>query len=218
MEKNKWIREWPMLAILAIPIVHLAVVGDRIPDQLPIHWNIDGEADGYGPKYTLPLINIGLYLLLLVLPSIDPRKRNYEAFSTTFRKVRLVLVLFFSALCSITIAKAAGADIPLNRIVVIGVMLLFTVLGNYMGTIRPNWFIGIRVPWTLESESVWRKTHKLAGRLWFWSGLLLLLSAFVLPQAILGRTLFAAVMVMAIIPIAYSYVMFQKEKGREKRD
>lgn len=205
-------KELPILAILIAPIIYLLVVWDKLPEQLPIHWNIKGEADNYGPRYLMPLINVGLYILLLIVPKIDPRKRNYDIFSATYFKLRLILVLYFSALSSVIITKFIGFDIDLNRIIVIGVILLLTVLGNYMGTIKPNWFIGIRVPWTLESESVWRKTHYLAGKLWFWMGLVLLILSFFLPDDILHTTLFSAVMVMAITPIIYSYIIFQKEK------
>lgn len=206
-------RELPILAILIAPIIYLLIVWDKLPDQFPVHWNIKGEADKYGSKYIMPLMNIGLYLLLLILPKIDPRKKNYDIFSSTYFKLRLILVLFFSAIIAVIITKSIGFDIDMDRIVVIGVVLLFTVLGNYMGTIKPNWFIGIKLPWTLDNETVWRKTHYLAGKIWFWTGLILLILSFILPKTILNLIVFSAISVMVIIPIIFSYIILQKEKN-----
>ncbi|MBD80819.1 MAG: hypothetical protein CL840_18025 [Crocinitomicaceae bacterium] len=199
------------LIILIAPMVYLALVYDRLPVKLPIHWNLQGEVDGYGPKYLMALINIGVYVLLLILPKIDPRKKNYDIFSTTYSKLRLMFVLFFSAITCVIITDSLGFDINMDRVIYIGVILLLMAFGNYMGTIKPNWFIGIRVPWTIESESVWKKTHRLAGRIWFWLGFVLLILSFFLSKPMLSQALLVAVAIMVIVPITYSYLTFQKE-------
>ena len=211
-------REFPIVIILIAPIIYLIAVWNQLPDQLPIHWNLKGEVDDYGPKYLMALLNIGLYLLLLLLPKIDPRKKNYDNFSSTYFKLRLMLVLFFSSITAVIISKSIGFDIDLDRIVIIGVILLLMTFGNYMGTIKPNWFIGIRVPWTMENETVWKKTHLMAGKLWFWLGLALLIPSFFLSKQLLNIGLIVVVSIMTIIPIAYSYIIFQKMKKTENHE
>jgi uncharacterized membrane protein len=204
-------RELPLLVILLAPIVYLLIVWDRLPDQLPSHWDFNGEVNGYGPKYYIVLLNIGLYLLLLLIPKIDPRKKNYDLFSSTYFKLRFLLILFFSVISSLIITKSLGHDIDIDRVILIGCILLFIGLGNYMGTIKTNWFIGVRTPWTLENETVWKKTHLLTGRLWFWMGLILLVFSFFLPKDILNKVFFISVIIMVLIPIVYSYGIYQDE-------
>ncbi len=219
MDVSKFLKkELPILAILFAPITYLLIVWKRLPDQLPAHWNLDGEVDRYGPKYYLVLLGIGIYLLLLILPKIDPRKKNYDLFSISYYKLRIAIILFFGVISSLIITKSLGYNIDLDRIILIGCILLFTVLGNYMGTIKPNWFIGVRTPWTLESETVWRKTHLLAGRLWFWMGLILLFISIFLPKDILNLTFFISVIIMVIIPVVYSYIVYQKEKVQMRKE
>lgn len=154
MNKEFWKREILIWIVLLLPNIYFLIVYGQLPDELPIHWNIQGEADDYGPKYVLPLIHVAVYFLLLILPKIDPRKKNYDIFSKTYFKLRFAIVLFFGALNSVVFTSELGYEFDLARIVVMGVLLLFVVLGNYMGNIRPNWFIGIRNPWTLENEEV----------------------------------------------------------------
>ncbi len=204
--------EWLILTILLAPFIYLSFVWYQLPSALPIHWNLAGEVDNQGPRYLFPLLNIGIYLLLLLIPRIDPRKGNYQLFASTYYKLRLVLVLFFSALSTLIIAKAQGFAINLDKLVLVCAILLLTTIGNYMTTLRPNWFIGIRLPWTLESDTVWRKTHQLGGKLWFWLGLVLLIASFFLPTALMSSLLFGGVIIMVVIPVVYAYIVYHKEK------
>jgi uncharacterized membrane protein len=211
--RTKLIRELPMTLIMMIPLVFLMINWNSLPEQLPTHWNMEGEIDGYGPKWSMPLLNLGIYLLLLVAPRIDPRKKNYDLFSGTYYKVRLVLTLFFSAMSVIIMMIALGADIKMERFIAVGVSILFTVLGNYMGTIRPNYFFGIRTPWTLDNEEVWRRTHILGGRFWFWGGLACLAASLILPNEALVIVLISILGTISLVPVIYSYVLFRKIKN-----
>lgn len=212
MTKDFFKRELLILLVLVVPIIFLIAVWNSLPDQLPIHWNIRGEADDYGPKYLTALLSVGLYVLTLILPKIDPRKRNYDIFSATYFKIRLGILLFLGVVNSVVIANAIGFDMDISRIIGISVLLLLTIIGNYLGTIRPNWFIGIRLPWTLESDGVWKKTHRLAGRLWFCLGMAALIASFVLPKNMLYPLIFIVAMILVIVPIVYSYIIFKREK------
>jgi uncharacterized membrane protein len=206
-------KELPLLIVLLIPLVFLAIKWNELPEQLPMHWNLEGEIDGYGPKYLTPLLSIGIYLLLLVLPMIDPRGKNFDKSPGSYYKIRFALTLFFSAFTVVTILIALGMEIRMERFVSIAVSLLFIVMGNYMSTVRPNYFFGIRTPWTLDNEEVWKRTHLLGGRLWFWGGLACLIAAFTLGNEALAFILTGAIIIMSLVPIIYSFVLFRKLKN-----
>lgn len=207
-------KEIIILCVLIAPIIYMLIVWKQIPEQVPIHFNLKGEADNYGSKYLFPLLHIGLYLLLLILPKIDPRKKNYEIFSSTYFKLRFVLILFFSVIIFLIITNGIGMHVNMERILVTGLLLLFTIMGNYLGNIRPNWFIGIRTPWTLENETVWKKTHFMAGKLWFWAGLAGLVLSFFLTGRILHYIIIAIVLIISITPLVYSFIIFKKMDKR----
>lgn len=203
-------REVIILAILLAPIIYLLAVWNQLPGQVPIQWNFHGEVSNYGKKYTLALITIAIYVLLLVVPKIDPRKKNYDIFSETYFKLRLVIILFLGASSAVTITAALGVDFNLSRLVLMGVLLLITILGNYMGNLRSNWFIGIRTPWTLDNEEVWKRTHYFSSRLWFWVGLILFCISVVLPHSLVFPIALSGILIIAVIPIIYSYLLFRK--------
>src|ERR1043166_6580261 len=113
----------------------------------------------------MPLMNVGLYFLFMILPKIDPRKKNYELFESKYRVIRVILHAFFNFAFFVTIFYALGYHFNLSMLIMYGVLCLFLILGNYMGNIRPNFFMGIRTPWTLSSETVWMKTHRLTAKI-----------------------------------------------------
>lgn len=206
-------KELGIILLVLAPVLFVLIQGNAIPEQVPVHWNIEGEIDRYGSKWTTILINLGIYPLLLLLPRIDPRKKNYEIFSSSYYKIRFGLHLFMSALDIMLLLYASGVDIPVTRIVITSVLLLFIILGNYMGNIRPNYFVGIRTPWTLENAEVWRKTHLLAGRLWFWTGLLCLLISFFINNPERFPVLVVLIAAISLVPVVYSYLIFRKLKN-----
>lgn len=211
--KTKFVKELPLIFITLVPLVFLFVNWNALPAQLPMHWNANGEIDNYGPRYMPALLCIGLYLLFIIVPRIDPRKRNYDLFAGTYYKLRLVLALFFSAISVVTMMIGLGAGIQMHTFIMIGISILFTMMGNYMSTIRPNYFLGIRTPWTLDNEEVWKRTHLLGGRLWFWGGIACLIASFSLPQHVLTIFFIAAVVIISLLPIIYSYLLFRKLKS-----
>lgn len=157
-------KEAPIWVVLALPVVLLLVMGDQLPARVPIHWNAQGEVDGYGSPYWLPALNVGLYLLLLLVPKINPRKRNYALFQDSYYKLRFVIAVFLTGLTVTILLNGLGYDINVAKVVGLSVLLLLALIGNYLSTIRPNWFMGIRTPWTLSSDAVWKQTHQLVGK------------------------------------------------------
>jgi uncharacterized membrane protein len=202
--------------IILAPVVYLFIVWNRLPEQVAIHWNAQGEADGFGSRLALAgmaALNAGIYLLLTFLPRIDPRRQNVQLSSDTYGKIRIASVIFLSIVMMAAILMNQGIQIDMLRIIFISTLILFAFLGNYFSRVRPNYFIGIRTPWTLENDTVWRKTHHMAGKLWFWTALALMPLVLLVEPVIMVPVFVAATLVLAIVPIVYSYYVF----GRVKR-
>ena len=215
MEKFK--KEIPFLAIALIPFVYLIYIWNRLPEKVPMHWNGAGEIDRYGDKKELLVtlfMLVGItYFVFLIIPSIDP-KQKLQNMGNKLNNLRMILTLFMSGLAVfILYSVQQKTSNPAFVFSIIG--LLFAFLGNYFKTIKPNYFIGIKTPWTLENEEVWKKTHLMGGKLWFVGGLLMALT-FVLPNKIQFYTFMGIVAVITIVPIVYSYLEFKKTKTDNK--
>jgi uncharacterized membrane protein len=212
MKKNNLIKEFIILVILSAPIIYMFTVWNSLPEKLPVHWNISGEIDNYGPRYLFPLLNIGLYLFLLVVPNIDPRKKNYTIFSATYYKLRVILTLFFSLLLFLVIYNSIYSNIDFGKLIPAGFLFLIALLGNYMATIRSNYFFGIRTPWTLNNDEVWRKTHFMAGKLWFYAGLSGGIIIIFLNKQTAQYFAIAILVLLLLIPVIFSYSFYSKIK------
>jgi len=208
MNKENVFKELWLIAIVLLPIAMLLMFWNRLPAQMPIHWDINGQPNGYGPHWLYPVIAIGIYVLLLVLPGIDPLKKNYEIFGDSYFKLRLILVLFFSATSVCMMVNELYHNINIGKVISSSVFLLLALFGNYMGNLRRNYFIGYKIPWTLNSDEVWKKTHVLAGKLWFWGGLL----GFMVALTSINKTylLIPILTTIAIVPILYAYFIHRK--------
>lgn len=172
-------REGVFWLILAAMFVSAAVAWGRVEEPVPVHWNVAGEVDRYGSRFEalllLPLITLGLHALFLVIPRIDPGRANYASFTGPYYLMRLAVILLMGAIHAMMVATALGADVNVAALVPFGVGVMFIVLGNVLGKVRPNYFVGIRTPWTLASTRSWNETHRVGGR---W--MVLLGAAFVL--------------------------------------
>jgi uncharacterized membrane protein len=213
MEKFK--KEIPFIAIALIPFAYLIYIWNRLPEKVPMHWNGAGEIDRYGDKTELVgvlFLLVGInYFVFLIIPYVDP-KQKLQNMGNKLNIMRMILTLFMSALAIfILYSIEQKSSNPGFVFVIIG--LLFAFLGNYFKTLKPNYFIGIKTPWTLENEDVWKKTHELGGKLWFVGGLLMALT-FVLPNNIQFYTFMGITAVITIIPILYSYRIFNKIKNQ----
>ena len=206
-------KEWYNVIMLLLPFLVLPFLWDQLPAQLPTHWNLQGEVDGYSSRtmgsIILPLINIGTYLLLLYLPAIDPKKRITidQKPIPTLRTLTVVLLL---GLHSWILASAMNAGIQSQGWLYLGLSAFFVVVGNYLRTIKPNYFIGIRVPWALENADNWRKTHRIGSYVWVAGGLLLLVS-FPFFDIKTFSTIFGVVAAsLALIPAIYSFYIYKQ--------
>ncbi|WP_224483448.1 SdpI family protein [Robertkochia aurantiaca] len=206
-------KDWPLLLLISLPPLYLARVWGELPQRVPVHYNLSGEADRYGDKSELWWLALLLpsltYLLMLAAPYIDPKKRlqNMEG---KYQNLKTILTVAMSAL-AIFMIYLAGSDQQFSmNYLVLGLGALFMFLGNYFKTIRPNYFIGIKTPWTLENETVWKDTHKLAGKYWFAGGLLIIIAGLLFEQHIQMYVLFTVTLVITLIPVIYSYRRFRQ--------
>src|SRR5579863_4587244 len=168
-------KELVLLFFILAPVVYLAWVWNALPEKVPMHFGANGHVNGWGSKtseFILPVISLVTYFILLFIPLIDPKRMNYEYFQSDFYKIR-VLIFFFLGAINILVINAGleGGFHFGERFIPASVFLFLAVLGNFTINIKPNWFVGIRTPWTLSSDYVWRKTHQVGGRLLFYGGL-----------------------------------------------
>jgi len=152
-----------------------------------------------------------LYLLLILLPLADPRKENYVRFANAYAFLRWALLIFMYGLYVVSLLVSLGYAVDTGLFVKAGVAVLLTIIGNFMGQFRHNYFVGIKTPWTLANEEVWQRTHRLGGRIWVLCGLgCLALSPF--SGAWAAYSYFALLMIMVLVPMLYSYVIFERLK------
>jgi immunity protein, SdpI family len=209
--RNRWIA--PVL--IAGMVAFALAVFPRLPDPLPTHWNFRGEVDGWTPKlpgaFWAPFAAVVTAALLWVLPRIDPRRANIEKFRGELRLVTNLLVLFFALMEVLTLGYALGWPVDVSSGILASVGLLFVGLGNYLPRFRSNWWMGIRTPWTLESERVWRETHRVGGRTFVAGGAVAALAALLLPDPVRTWVAMAALGTASLIPVVYSYLVWRRE-------
>ena len=202
------------ILVLAALMVGIGVYSyPRMPDVVAIHWNAQGIANGYGSRFqaafTLPLIMIVVAALLLFIPEIDPLKANIEKFRPDFNGFMLAFALFFFYLHGLTTLLNLGFQFSLNQFLVPGFGIFIYAAGVLLGKAKRNFFIGIRTPWTLSSDTVWAKTHVLGGLLFKICGVIAILGILFPSQAFLF--LLVPLLAASTIAVVYSYVLFRTE-------
>ncbi|MEJ9225017.1 SdpI family protein [Priestia megaterium] len=202
------------LSITLLTLVAWLIALPHLPATMPIHWGANGEADGFATKINAMILTVGImvliYFIIAFVPRIDPRKENYKYFSKTYNIVlNAVLLLFFFVNMS-TILQGLGYNVPMSYIAPIMAGLVFIIIGNYLQRVRSNYFMGIRTPWTLSNETVWKKTHRLSGKIFFIGGLLILISAF-LPDGYKSVIMWGSIVLCVAVPYLYSYLAYKKE-------
>ncbi len=199
---------------LALTIYSFMVVRG-LPDIVPTHWNAAGQIDGYGSKWGAALIMPGVMLFMLLmmiaLPKISPKKFEIDTFRNTFNYIMLVVMAMEASLGVIilrmTVIGPAAKTFPMVGAMFAVLFLFFAILGNSLGKVKRNFFMGIRTPWTLASEQVWDLTHRKAARLWTIGGFLgFVLSFFGLPFWVL----FTGLMAMCLFPVVQSYFIYKR--------
>lgn len=188
----------------------------NFPETIATHWNFRGEVDGWSSKafgaFFLPILVLLAYLLMLAFPYFDPKKERYEEFSKPYAIFRSMLVGVLALLYLVTSFYNLGYDLNVGSITAATVGLTMIVIGNYLGKIKKNWFVGVRTPWTLSSENVWNKTHRLSGKLFIIWGIVIIIAPW-LPPLIAAILFFAGIIMILGGSFVYSYLLFKKEKN-----
>jgi uncharacterized membrane protein len=216
---NKFLKEFVLWILIILPIVYLATIWHKLPEIVPTHFNNDGIANGWSHKSTLIILTValgvGFYFLMLAIPFLDPKK-NIKKMGNKYYNFRFLLTFFIALLTTylLTYTNRGNFKNPNLFFVFIGAFL--AILGNFMKTIRPNHFIGIRTPWTLESDHTWEKTHQLGGPIWVVGGIMIAILPFVSPLKDVMTIIFLGIVaIMALVPIVYSYIVYKNEEEEE---
>ena len=216
--KNKTIQFLIVILLLSIPIIYAGIVYSDLPDTIPIHFDLEGNPNGFGSKSSIflgPLIlaaaGIFTFLLISNLSSIDPKRYKQEN-ALLFKKLGFMLVVFLTALGIIIVRSSVspGNFMIKNMFSILGV--LFIAFGYYMPSIGPNYFVGLRLPWTLESAENWKATHKMAGKWWMIGGALQVITGFILPAEAAAISFFIIMALMVVVPTGFSYLKFKKDQ------
>lgn len=209
------------VALLAVPVILAAVLYPGLPESIPVHFNADGQADKYDHKSSiwvhtsiLFVVGFGVYLLLSNIHKIDPKKSASISIDT-YKALAMVVVLFLSLINTSMVLSMSNTfeNFGVQKVVLPAVGLLIAVMGYFMRNIKPNYFMGLRLPWTLEDENNWAATHQFAAKLWIPAGLLMAVSSFIFPFMTAFIITISVTLVIVIIPAIYSYRFFKRKKA-----
>ena len=203
------------LALIVTCFVAAAILYPHMPSRVPIHWNIRGQVDGYGGKWTLlailPGTMLGMMSLMAVIPWLSPRSFEVESFRSTYLYFMVVIVAYLAFIHALMLWAAVSGQMNIHKAISGGMCLLIALLGNVMGKVRRNFFIGIRTPWTLADERVWHATHRLGAKTLVMGGLVGLI--FALAGGRLGLIL-VPVLAGAFVPVIYSLIYYKQLERR----
>jgi len=206
--------------ILLLLFAVSAILLPYLPEMLASHWDMHGVADGYMPKlwalFLVPVIALGLALLLMLLPRIDPLRKNIEEFRPTYEWFVAGFLAFFLYLHLLTLAWNLGFRFSMMQVLCPAIAALYFGCGVLIGRAKRNWFIGIRTPWTLSSERVWADTHRRGALLFKMCGFLALGGVFIPDLAILF--LLVPVLAASVYLLVFSYRDYQKEQVAGPRE
>ena len=194
--------------ILLLPILAGLILWNQLPEQMPTHWNAAGDVDGWSGKafavFGLPLIMVAAQWLCMLGTAADPKKNNHS--EKVLHLVLWIIPVLSVVLHAVTYATALGHAVPMEVVMPILIGLIFTIIGNYMPKCKQNYTIGIKIPWTLDNEENWNRTHRFAGWLWTFCGIAIMCTGF-----FGGFWVFLPVtLLMVLAPIIFSYVLHRK--------
>ena len=196
--------------VILIPILVGLALWDRLPEQVPVHWDINGAVDGYATKVqavlAMPLLLVVFQWICAIGTSLDPKKKNIN--DKMFTLVLWIIPVISLVCNSMVYAIALGRQVNVNVIMPLFMGVLFIIIGNYLPKCKQSYTMGIKLPWTLDDEENWNKTHRFAGFIWVICGIIIMLSA------IIGAfwIFFVLLIPMVVVPVVYSYLLYRKNK------
>lgn len=220
MQNARLFRHLAVCIIIVLPLLYLYWVWDTLPATMPLHYNIHGEVDRVGGKQEfmtgiliICAVNLGTYLLIANIHKIDPKRIKADQ-TATFNKLAIGVSMFLTVVSIIIIMSGVSGDgsiISKAMLPVVGLLLAF--IGNYMNNIKPNYFAGIRIPWTLNDPENWKQTHRLASHVWMAGGIMICIASLITPIEVASTVMTVVVAIMVIIPVGYSYSLSRKTKS-----
>lgn len=214
--RSRWLGYVVALVAAAASVATYA----QLPPRVATHWGWSGQPDGYSSRLLavvlLPLVIVAMRALLSVLPRIDPRGENYEKFAGTYWLIFNGVIVFMGVMHLAVLAYGLGAPVRMDRVAAAGVGVLLIVVGNYLTRVEPNWFIGIRTPWTLSSDAVWRRTHRAGGWILAAGGTIIVLTLFVPAWAALPLMI-GTIALVSVVPVVLSYLLWRREREMASR-
>jgi uncharacterized membrane protein len=205
---------WYAALVIAAAVAMSAAAYPRLPERVPVHWGVRGDPDRLGSRFEatvlLPFVILTVWLVLRLLPRIDPRAPNYAKMQSAYDltvNATMTVLLFVHAM---VLAAGLGYAVPVARITPILVGALFVTTGNVLPRARPNWWFGIRTPWTLSNDRVWMRTHRVGGYVMSAAGIVIIAGA-ALPGARPFAVFITASAIATLGLIVYSYIAWREE-------
>lgn len=194
--------------VLLLPILAGLLLWNRLPEQMPTHWNAAGEVDGWSSKpfavLGLPLILLAAQWLCVLATTTDPKRQNHS--EKIYHLVFWIMPVLSIVLHAVTYLTVLGVGVRMEMVMPIFMGLLFVIIGNYLPKCKQSYTIGIKIPWTLNNEENWNKTHRLAGWVWVIGGIAIMLTGFFGGFV----AFFVITLVMVLVPAIYSYLLHRK--------
>ena len=205
-------KHWKLLVIASIVTLLPMVVGlllwNQLPQQMPSHWNAAGEIDGWSSKpfsvFGMPLILLAFQWVCVIATGADPKKTNHS--DKIIHLVFWIIPVLSVVLHAIIYLVAMGKEVQVETVMPVLLGLVFAVVGNYLPKCKQSYTIGIKIPWTLNSEENWNKTHRLAGRLWLVCGIVMMVTGFFGGVGMVA----GIALVMVVVPLVYSYILYRR--------
>ncbi|MEM9951230.1 MAG: SdpI family protein [Chloroflexota bacterium] len=205
-----------MLIAISVMVIISMVLYPSLPDELPRQWGMDGSVNSTWSKniavLVAPALGLFIWVLTLIIPKIDPHRESYEKFGAFYMRFRVTLVLFFVGLHIVTLTQYNNPEAVI-RLIIVGLGMLFMVLGNELGRVRKTWFFGIRTPWTISDERVWKKTHRVGGRWFVGVGFVSIVLALILPLEPMFLIVIGGIVAVSLGLSAYSYMLYRRYNG-----
>jgi uncharacterized membrane protein len=212
-----WRSELPMLLLITAMLAAGAIAWPSMPERLPVHWDLGGQPDRWGGRFEAlllpPLVGAGIYLFLLFLPRLDPGRANYARFEGAYSTIRLSVIALLAGTYALMQLSYRGMEVNMTRAMLPLAGALLMVLGNVLGKVRPNWFVGIRTPWTLSSKQAWLKTHRLGGWLVMADGLLFIIAGAIGAVWAIGSAM-VVFAVCILVLVVYSYLAWRADPDK----
>ncbi len=215
--KIAWKSEVPQWIVLGAMFAGAAIAWPHAPGRIPVHWNLSGQVDRYGGRFegllALPLLALGLYVLMLVIPRIDPGRANYARFRGAYNAIRIAVLAVLAVLYLAIHLWVRTGHVNIGAIAPLTIGAMCVLVGGVLGKIRPNWFVGIRTPWTLSSKVSWVRTHRAGGWAFIALGLATIVATFVSPRAAFWVML-AGIVVTGVGLVVYSYLVWRQDPDK----